>query len=333
MMRQQTGPPQLPIYPFRCESCSAEFEVNRPVAAEMDPLSCPMCSGVARRAATMTERPAQQSAWFHSGHSHDDWSGGHAHSEGEAEWDDILQELQQRVGTWLDQVQAAGVRGADQFSALVGPAIEIYASYASVLDVQGRRVPLGGNPYATDPFDRGYLAYVWEALGRAAIERLLRVADPPARGGTADSLEPDLLLTVLFRLWTANPDGQPEAPDAVPMLPADVVRCFGEPMGIDLGAMEGRVFASAGSVVRLLPVQERAPQLLDDPREDATPLDRVHTAMLLKALGRDDELAALVQAEEARGPGFRRAAAALFAAYPRESDERMLLEAVRLVAV
>ena len=63
-----------------------------------------------------------------------------------------------------------------------------------------------------------------------------------------------------------------------------------------------------------------------------TTLDRVHTAMLLQAGGRTNDLRALVQAERDRGPDFLRLANALSALYPRGSHEKRLLDAMLLAA-
>jgi hypothetical protein len=63
---------------------------------------------------------------------------------------------------------------------------------------------------------------------------------------------------------------------------------------------------------------------------EATTLDRVHTAMLLQAGGRTNALRALLKAERERGPDFERLANALSALYPKESEEKRLLDAMLL---
>jgi putative DNA methylase len=64
----------------------------------------------------------------------------------------------------------------------------------------------------------------------------------------------------------------------------------------------------------------------------ATTLDRVHAAMLLQSSGRANALRALLAAEQARGPDFLRLANSLSALYPRESEEKRLLDAMLLAA-
>ncbi len=65
-------------------------------------------------------------------------------------------------------------------------------------------------------------------------------------------------------------------------------------------------------------------------RRDATTLDRVHAAMLLQASGQATALRNLLTAEQDRGPEFLRLANALSALYPRESEEKRLLDAMLL---
>src|SRR5208337_4882177 len=101
----------------------------------------------------------------------------------------------------MERLQAEHVRGADLVFACIGPALEIYSRYARVEDPEGRIIPLGGDPEATDAYKRGYLAYVWEAVGRAALEQVLGTAEAKARNGVAGALEEDARLTALF-LWT-----------------------------------------------------------------------------------------------------------------------------------
>jgi putative DNA methylase len=65
-------------------------------------------------------------------------------------------------------------------------------------------------------------------------------------------------------------------------------------------------------------------------RHEATTLDRVHAAMLLQSTGRTNALRALLKAEQDRSPDFLRLANALSALYPRESEEKRLLDAMLL---
>ncbi len=65
-------------------------------------------------------------------------------------------------------------------------------------------------------------------------------------------------------------------------------------------------------------------------RSEATTLDRIHAAMLLQASGRANALRNLLRAEQDRSPEFLRLANALSALYPKESEEKRLLDAMLL---
>ncbi len=328
------------------------------------------------------------------------------------DWSDVLRELPVRVADWMERLQSEGVRGADLVFACIGPALEIYSRYSQVVDAEDREIPLGGNPEAKEPYKRGYLAYVWEVVGRAALEQVLGTAEARARNGMAGVLEEDSRLTALF-LWTmqstsddggrTTDDERRKSDDDVEeeteseeeeeasrakkkkgfSLIYDVARRFAQPLGIHLQDWEGRIIETEKGIVRLLPVSERAKQLFGDDGADAvaseieneparaslqlslalfpdephtalapkirggrkranvsdeslktqreaTTLDRVHAAMLLQKSGRTNALRALLEAEQERGPNFVRLANALSALYPRESEEKRLVDAMLL---
>jgi TaqI-like C-terminal specificity domain len=65
-------------------------------------------------------------------------------------------------------------------------------------------------------------------------------------------------------------------------------------------------------------------------RWEPTTLDRVHAARLLQASGRANALRALLESEQERGPDFLRLANALSALYPKDAEEKRLLDAMLL---
>ncbi len=202
----------------------------------------------------------------------------------DGEWDNVLRELPRRIAEWMTRLQQEGVRGADLVFACIGPALEVYSRYKTVFDAQDRPIPLGGDPTAIEPHERGFLAYVWEMVGKAALQEVLK-----GSSGSATGLEEDARLTALF-LWTlqttatkvANATDEEAEDEEEPAedeeedeedtgkakkakgfsLPFDVVRRIAQPLGIHLEALAGRTIATAKGVVRLLPVTERAEQLL-----------------------------------------------------------------------
>jgi hypothetical protein len=329
------------------------------------------------------------------------------------DWSDVLRELPQRVGDWIERLQAEGIKGADLVFACIGPAMEIYSRYRRAEDAEGREIPLGGDPTAAEPYKRGFLAYVWETVGRLALKEVLGTAEAKARNGAAGALEEDSRLTALF-LWTlqttngassdqqsANGKQNEERDESEEededdedikskrkktgyTLIYDVARRFAQPLGIHLDKWEGRIVETEKGIVRLTPVTERAAQLFGEAdaaaisrrieadakasrnlsfafmqesatapeirsrgkRRDtkhqggdsaeppgpqkATTLDRLHAAMLLQRSGQTNGLRALLKDEIQRGPDFLRLANALSRLYPKDSDEKRLLDAMLL---
>ncbi len=321
------------------------------------------------------------------------------------DWGEVLRELPARIGDWMERLSSEGVRGADLVFACIGPAMEIYSRYSKVEDAEGREIPLGGDPEASEPYKRGFLAYVWETVGRTALGQVLGTAEARARNGAAGALEEDARLTALF-LWTLqstaadsdSDNGTEHDEDTTDdddegaagkkkkglSLIYDVVRRFSQPLGIHLENWEDRIISTDKGVVRLLPVTERAEHLLGEDGatgvadiiersrggpinyefefvEDAakrtappadgkrkkrrtakstdeaptvqpgtTTLDRVHIAMLLQAAGKSNALRTMLKAEEDRGPDFLRLANAFSALYPKDSEEKRLLDAMLL---
>lgn len=201
------------------------------------------------------------------------------------DWAEVLSDLPNRIGEWMERLSAEGVRGADLVFAGIGPAMEIYSRHSRVEDAEGREIPLGGDPEASEPHKRGFLAYVWEIVGRTALSQVLGTAEARARNGAAGALEEDARLTALF-LWTIqstamngngggenaeeieSEDEDEESASAGPKkgltLIYDVVRRFSQPLGIHLDTWNERIIETKKGIVRLLPIKERAEHLLGE---------------------------------------------------------------------
>ena len=180
----------------------------------------------------------------------------------------MLRELPDRVGDWIERLQAEGIRGADLVFACIGPALEIFSRYRAVETAEGDTVGLSE-----------YLEKVWEVVGRAALQQVLGTAQACLSADEAGALEEDARLTALF-LWTLQStdtvaENQEQADEvgeeAVAKvaskgfsLPFDVVRRFAQPMGIDLDTWKDRIIGQEKGVVRLLPVAERARELFGE---------------------------------------------------------------------
>ena len=184
------------------------------------------------------------------------------------EWADVLRELPNRVGDWMQRLESEGVRGADLVFACIGPALEIYSRYGRVETPEGHEVTLPE-----------YLERVWEVVGREALKQVLGTAEAQARNGAAGALEEDARLTALF-LWTLQSTGETvdngvvnetdeddEAPQARISgfsMPFDVARRFAQPLGIHLEEWESRIIQTEKGVVKLKPVTERAKDLFGE---------------------------------------------------------------------
>lgn len=210
---------------------------------------------------------------------------------GIGDWTHVSRELPRKISHWMHRLQSEGVRGADLVFACIGPALEIYSRYSKVVDSEDREIPLGGDPEAREPHLRGFLAYVWEVVGRLALEQILGTDETHG----AASLEEDARLTALF-LWTReaanhvgekltpepnnaedevsdDEDEEEEKPRRKPKagysLPFDVVRRFAQPLGIHLPEWEDRILSTEKGVVTLLPVKDRSRQLFGSEVADA----------------------------------------------------------------
>jgi adenine-specific DNA methylase len=186
---------------------------------------------------------------------------------GVGDWSHVLQELPQKVGKWIDRLEAEGVRGADLVFSCIGPALEIFSRYRRVETAEGQEISIGT-----------YLEKVWEVVGRIALEQVLGSEESMARNGATGALEEDARLTALF-LWTLQSsdttststneemDDESDDDDDAPKkmkakagfsLVYDVARRFAQPLGIDLSKWDKRIIDIDKGSVRLIPVWERA---------------------------------------------------------------------------
>ena len=201
---------------------------------------------------------------------------------GVGDWSEVKAAMEKRIREWLPTLVKHGVRGADAIFSCLGPALESYSRYEKVLTAADREVPLGGDPDATEPEQRGFLAYVFETLSKEALRQVLGDAE-------TEGFEEDARMTALF-LWTlqatkANGNGgkKPEATDEAEdeadddedeqktkkakagfSMPFDTFIRITRPMGIHYPALEDRVIDIEKGIVRLLPVRERSEQLLGE---------------------------------------------------------------------
>ncbi len=204
----------------------------------------------------------------------------------------MFRELPNRIGDWMERLSSEGVRGADFVFACIGPAMEIYSRYSKVEDAEGREILLGGYPEETEPHKRGFLAYVWEIVGRTALGQVLGTAEaraPMGRRRARRGLPPDRAVPLDDSIDQTNGseseapvhEGEPDDVDDEEgtagkakkglTLIYDVVRRFSQPLGIHLENWEDRIIETKKGIVRLLPVRERAEHLLGEDGARAPP--------------------------------------------------------------
>jgi putative DNA methylase len=282
------------------------------------------------------------------------------------DWGEVLRELPRRVGDWMERLQNEGVRGADLGEYLekvwevVGrtalehvlgtPEAQARNSTAGALEEDARLTALflwtlqstnGGNSKEVKPESED-----------DEVETDEEEETPKKRKAGYN-----LIFDVVRRF--AQPLGihLPEWEGRIIETEKGVVHLLSvtERSKQLFGEESGQAFAEqlekapAGHVqISLFPrsVKSSAPQIRGRGRKmrkdgevtdeslktthEATTLDRVHAAMLLQSTGRTNALRALLKAEQDRGSDFLRLANALSALYPRESEEKRLLDAMLL---
>jgi len=197
---------------------------------------------------------------------------------GVGDWSEVKTAMEKRIREWLPTLTKHGVRGADAIFSCLGPALESYSKFEKVLTQADREVPLGGDPEASEPQERGFLAYVFETLSKEALRQVLGDAQ-------TEGYEEDARLTALF-LWTLQTtktngngkkaaevtgDGEDEGDEEKPAkavgglsMPFDTFIRLTRPMGIHYPDLQGRIIEIDKGIVQLLPVHERMEQLLGE---------------------------------------------------------------------
>jgi adenine-specific DNA methylase len=200
---------------------------------------------------------------------------------GVGDWSEVKAAMEQRVRQWLPTLLKHGVRGADAIFSCLGPALESYSRFEKVLTAADNEVPLGGDPDAIEPHERGFLAYVFETLSKEALRQVLGDAE-------TEGFEEDARLTALF-LWTlqatkSNGNGavavsviehegesedeeKPKKTKLGVTMPFDTFIRLTRPMGIHYEELQGSIIEIEKGVVRLLPVRERTEELLGEAAE------------------------------------------------------------------
>jgi adenine-specific DNA methylase len=196
-------------------------------------------------------------------------------------YDDVVRELDARIGARLEEFERLGLRGADFLISAIGPAFEVFGKYARVERLNGDEVSVGE-----------LLALARRTVARHAMRRLL--------GSEALTAVDDVSLFYLTWRWAYGAS----------RIPVDEAQKLGKAFNVDaadLGAMDGLVDTARDSYALRGPDERRRVRL------GATPalIDVLHISCKLFEQGRRSELAevlaATALAEEARflGSGAR----------------------------
>lgn len=282
------------------------------------------------------------------------------------EWNDVKNELPKRIHEWMPRLASEGVVGADAIFACLGPALEIYSKYSSVVRPGGEVVGL-----------REYLEHIWAAVAKEALNMIFEGAD-------ATGFEEDARLTAMW-LWTlfagasaiegSGTDDESEDSDdegaagkaaksAGYVLEYDAARKIAQGLGAHLEDLKS-IIEVKGDKAWLLPVSQRARDLfgyvdssatekkrktkaqkklfeeMDEfdyestsgiggaPEAGTTTLDRIHQTMLLFGAGRSEAVRRfLVDDGVGNDERFWRLANALSALYPSGTDEKRWVDGV-----
>lgn len=219
-----------------------------------------------------------------------------AESQGEAFYDDVVRELEERLAARLDQFAEMGLVGADYFASAVGPAFEVFARYSRVIRLSGEEVSIPD-----------LMALAREAVARTAMARLL--------GDVSISALDNMSLLYLTWRWAYNGEA----------VPADEVYKLERAFDIDLGNFEGPsgVVERSGAKISLRQPDDRKGMKLGT---NPLLIDVLHQACILWDSGRRKELEALLSETGVAGDqAFWSMARALAEVLPEGERERTML--------
>jgi putative DNA methylase len=283
------------------------------------------------------------------------------------DWRDVLHELPRRIHEWMPRLAEEAVVGADAIFACLGPALEVFSRYARVEKASGETVTLKEYlEHVWAAVAKEALAQVFRDADTASFEPDARLTamwlwtlKTGANGALGEGDEAQI---------DVDDSGINETQvGGAFVLEYDAARKIAQGLGANLDNLDAVVQVS-GDTARLIPVSERtgylfgkpqaeAPavgrkkakagqmdffaELIDESRKDATihdtvehqigatALDRVHQAMILFAIGRDERLKRfLIGDSVGQDSRFWGLAQALSALYPQTSSEKRWVDGV-----
>jgi len=209
-------------------------------------------------------------------------------------FNEVKEEIRQRLHAKLDKLWNEGISGADFFIAAIGSAIEVFGKYEKVMDYEGNIIRA-----------EKLLEFVREVVTDYAVRQILH-------DGIAGELSPLTRFYLLWR-WTYG-----EA-----KVEFDEARKLAQSVGLNLEKHYNRGFIKKEKefTIVLGPHERKLEEIGDEEM-----IDVLHKSALLWKAGRREELKKLLSRTYGISENFYRLAQAISETLPNESKEKKLLD-------
>jgi len=209
-------------------------------------------------------------------------------------FNEVKEEIRQRLHAKLDKLWNEGISGADFFIAAIGSAIEVFGKYEKVMDYEGNIIRA-----------EKLLEFVREVVTDYAVRQILH-------DGIAGELSPLTRFYLLWR-WTYG-----EA-----KVEFDEARKLAQSVGLNLEKHYNRGFIKKEKefIIVLGPHERKLEEIGDEEM-----IDVLHKSALLWKAGRREELKKLLSRTYGISENFYRLAQAISETLPNESKEKKLLD-------
>ena len=217
-------------------------------------------------------------------------------TQGEGFYDDVVRELEARIGERLDRFEKMGLVGADYFASAVGPAFEVFARYSRVTRLSGDEVGVSE-----------LMTLARQVVARRAMGKLLG-------DESVSSLDP---VSLMYLTWRWAYDGE--------FIPADEAYKLQRALDVDLSTLLGHdgLAEKVGSNFALRGPEDRKGLRIG---ASALLIDILHVACTLWDSGRRRELEQLLgDTGVGASTAFWSLARALGEVLPEGNRERTML--------
>ena len=220
--------------------------------------------------------------------------------ENTAYFNEIREEIRNRIKRKLTQFWEQGISGADFFVSAIGPAVEVFGRYSKVEALSGEEVSI-----------QELLEFVRKIVSEFALERVLKRAD---LGGVDTETRFYLLWRWIFK------DAKAHFDDAIKL---------SRPMGVELTELwDGGFVKKEKEFIRVLDPKERAKDPAFLRKEKFTSMiDALHYAVILWERGDKERIKQILSETGYAGNEiFWRTAQAISEVLPKGDKEKQLLQ-------